>query len=94
MTTGIYGLAVHHNPRPELLSLYSKILHKAERMPETSVYRKSVEAITRQRLSIVEAEASVSKIEQTIDNGQIEELIQQAEDELNLISLMERHKVR
>ncbi|KAJ3215183.1 hypothetical protein HDU67_000751 [Dinochytrium kinnereticum] len=91
-TTGIYGLPVHSNPRPELISLYGKLLHKIERIPAHSVYRKSVEAVTAHRLKIVESESLVERIEERIDNGQIEELIQQAQDELNLLSQMENLK--
>ncbi|KAI8849219.1 ETC complex I subunit conserved region-domain-containing protein [Chytridium lagenaria] len=91
-TTGIYGIPVHPNPRPELISLYHKLLSNVDRIPAHSVYRKSVEAMTKHRLQIVEAEESVSKIEAKIDNGQIEELIKQAEDEINLLNALQRAK--
>ncbi|KAJ3108673.1 hypothetical protein HDU97_000529 [Phlyctochytrium planicorne] len=91
-TTGIHGINVHPNPRPELISLYRKILHKVERFPESSILRKSVESTTKQRLAIVESETDVGAIESKIDNGQVEELIMQAQDEINLISKMEVFK--
>ncbi|KAI8809425.1 ETC complex I subunit conserved region-domain-containing protein [Cladochytrium replicatum] len=91
-TTGIFGIAVHPNPRPALLNLYRHTLYKIESLPETSVYRKSVQAIVFQRLSVVQKEEDVQKIESTIGAGQIEELILQAEDELKLIDKMAEWK--
>ncbi|KAI8803512.1 ETC complex I subunit conserved region-domain-containing protein [Cladochytrium replicatum] len=91
-TTGIFGLAVHPNPRPALLNLYRHALYKLETLPDSSVYRKSVQAIISQRLSVVQKEEDVKTIESTIGAGQIEELILQAEDELKLIDKMAEWK--
>ncbi|KAI9204145.1 ETC complex I subunit conserved region-domain-containing protein [Polychytrium aggregatum] len=88
-TTGLYGLAVHPNPRPQLISLYKRIIHAVQRQPESAVFRQSVESLARHRLAIVEQENDIDKIETTIQAGQIEELIQQAEDELKLVNIME-----
>lgn len=52
--TGLTGLATHPSPRPTLIYLYSNTLHKLRAFPESSVYRQSTEAVTRQRLEIVE----------------------------------------
>ena len=54
--TGLTGLATHSSPRATLLYLYTATLEKLRRgVPEHSVYRQSVEALTRQRLALVEA---------------------------------------
>ena len=53
--TGLTGLPTHPSPRPTLIYLYSNTLHKLAAFPESSVYRQSTEAVTRQRLEIVEA---------------------------------------
>ncbi|KAI8609973.1 ETC complex I subunit conserved region-domain-containing protein [Chytriomyces sp. MP71] len=87
-TTGLTGVAVHPNPRPELLSLYQRIQHTAQRLPADSVYRRSVDSTTAFRLAVVEKEADVEAIEKQIDAGQIEELMKQAEDEIALIAQM------
>ncbi|KAJ3415202.1 hypothetical protein HDV05_005342 [Chytridiales sp. JEL 0842] len=87
-TTGLYGLPVNPNPRPELLSLYNRILHTTERLPKDSVFRKSVEATTRFRLEVVEKETSIPKLEEAIGGGQVEELIIQAKEEYNLVLKM------
>ena len=51
--TGLTGLLTHPAPRSQLISLYSSTLDKLSKLPEYSVYRQSAEAITKQRLSII-----------------------------------------
>ena len=53
--TGLCGLFTHPSPRSTLIATYSATLSKLRSLPEHSVYRKSVEAITRHRLSIIES---------------------------------------
>jgi NADH dehydrogenase (ubiquinone) 1 alpha subcomplex subunit 5 len=53
--TGLTGLLTHPSPRSTLLYLYSSTLDKLKQVPETSVYRQSTEALTKKRLSIIEA---------------------------------------
>lgn len=53
--TGLTGLWTHNNPRSALLFLYSSTLEKVKAFPESSMYRQSVEALTRHRLALVEA---------------------------------------
>jgi len=53
--TGLTGLFTHPAPRSALLYLYSSTLDKLGQLPEDSVYRKATEALTKQRLEIVEA---------------------------------------
>ncbi|KAJ3007335.1 UNVERIFIED_CONTAM: hypothetical protein HDU68_003574 [Siphonaria sp. JEL0065] len=84
-STLLAGLAVHPNARAELISLYHRVLHNTARLPDASEYKRSVNAITNHRLAIVEANVAVKDIEAKIDNGQIEELIKQAEDEISLV---------
>lgn len=52
--TGLTGVLTHSAPRSTLLYLYSSTLDKLKKFPEHSVYRQSVEALTKHRLSIVE----------------------------------------
>ncbi|KAL8668945.1 MAG: hypothetical protein Q9168_006442 [Polycauliona sp. 1 TL-2023] len=51
--TGLTGLLTHPAPRSQLIYIYSSTLDKLSKIPEHSVYRQSAEAITRQRLSII-----------------------------------------
>jgi NADH dehydrogenase (ubiquinone) 1 alpha subcomplex subunit 5 len=53
--TGLTGLYTHASPRSTLLYLYTSTLDKLKAAPEHSVYRQSVEAVTKHRLAIVEA---------------------------------------
>ena len=86
------GIPVHPNPRPHLIQTYNKTLTALSRLPTHAVYRQATESFTKQRLAIVEGNEDVSQIENLIENGQIEELIIQAEDELKLIGKMEEWK--
>lgn len=52
--TGLTGLHTNPSPRSTLLFLYSSTIDKLKVVPESSVYRQSVEALTKHRMSIVE----------------------------------------
>jgi NADH dehydrogenase (ubiquinone) 1 alpha subcomplex subunit 5 len=52
--TGLTGLYTHPSPRSTLLFNYNATLDKLKRIPETSVYRQSTEALTRHRLKVIE----------------------------------------
>ncbi|KAI9497541.1 ETC complex I subunit conserved region-domain-containing protein [Zychaea mexicana] len=91
-TTGLTGISVHPNPRPHLIQTYNKTLEALSRLPTHAVYRQSTESLTQHRLAVIEATEDVTQIEEAINNGQIEELIIQAEDELKLIGKMEEWK--
>ncbi|KAF2636915.1 hypothetical protein P280DRAFT_144298 [Massarina eburnea CBS 473.64] len=52
--TGLTGLVTHPSPRSTLLYHYNATLDKLKQAPESSVYRQSAEALTRQRLKVIE----------------------------------------
>ncbi|KAG6042044.1 hypothetical protein E4U41_006721 [Claviceps citrina] len=52
--TGLAGLWTHSNPRSTLLYLYASTLNKLQSIPEKSLYRQSVEAVTKHRMNLVE----------------------------------------
>ncbi|KAL6881613.1 ETC complex I subunit conserved region domain-containing protein [Trichoderma longibrachiatum] len=52
--TGLTGLWTHKTPRSTLLYLYNTTLNRLQSIPETSLYRQSVEATTKHRMSLVE----------------------------------------
>jgi NADH dehydrogenase (ubiquinone) 1 alpha subcomplex subunit 5 len=88
-TTGITGLPVHPNPLPELLKTYESTLSLASSIPATSLYRQSVEALTQNKLQIVQdANGDIATVEKRLDEGQIEEALGVAKDELKLVSNM------
>ncbi|CAN3375230.1 hypothetical protein DIURU_001068 [Diutina rugosa] len=92
--TGLTGLYQHPNPRPALIALYNHTLDflKTE-FPSNSVYRQSVEALTKNRLQIVESEEIRENIESKIGSGLIEEVVVQAHEELTLAKELAKLKV-
>jgi hypothetical protein len=57
-----------------LLQTYKETLGVLASMPATAAYRKNVEILTQERLSIVESNDCLDTIEATIGGGQIEQL--------------------
>lgn len=88
-TTGITGLAVHPDPLPELTKTYESTLTILSSIPSSSVYRQGVEALTRRKLDIVQgASGDVASVEKQLEEGQIEESLDIAQDELKLAAKM------
>jgi len=87
-TTGLTGLAVSKNPHHRLGVLYGKILRTLQKMPETAAYRKHTEAIIKERTDILCSTPDIAEAENKINGGQLEEVIVQAENELNLARKM------
>ena len=52
--TGLTGVWTHGTPRSTLLYLYGTTLSKLQSVPESSLYRQSVEAVTKHRMEMVE----------------------------------------
>ena len=90
--TGITG--VHHQaqPRQRLMKLYSATLESLQGIPEHAVYRQSVEALTRNRMQVVESTEDTNAIEAQIGQGLVEEVIDAAEKELVLVEKMKLWK--
>ncbi|KAJ6807714.1 putative NADH dehydrogenase [ubiquinone] 1 alpha subcomplex subunit 5, mitochondrial [Iris pallida] len=87
-TTGIVGLDVVPNAREVLISLYTRTLGEIKAVPEDEGYRKAVESFTGHRLKVCREEEDWEAIEKRIGCGQVEELIEEAQDELKLIAKM------
>lgn len=88
-STGITGIPVHPNPLPELTKTYESTLSILSTIPQTSVYRQGTEAFTRQKLNIVQAaNGDVAVAEKKLNEGQIEESLGIASDELELARKM------
>lgn len=88
-TTGITGLTVHPNPLPELTETYKSTLSVLSSIPLTAVYRQGVEALTKHKLNIVQgANGDIATVEKQLDEGQIEESLDIAKDELKLAQNM------
>ena len=87
-TTGYVGLEVEPNAKPILLSLYTQTLEALEAVPPSAEYRKTIEGLTKERLAVVEKTDDLLAIESAIGCGQVEQLIEQAKDELSLIPML------
>ncbi|XP_043944702.1 NADH dehydrogenase [ubiquinone] 1 alpha subcomplex subunit 5 isoform X2 [Protopterus annectens] len=87
-TTGLVGLAVAQHPHERLKILYTKILAALQNIPRDAAYRKYTEQSVNERLSLVQMEPDVQRLEDKINCGQIEEVIVQAEKELSLARKM------
>uniref|UniRef100_A0A7S1BDV4 Uncharacterized protein n=1 Tax=Corethron hystrix TaxID=216773 RepID=A0A7S1BDV4_9STRA len=88
------GLPVDPNGVSNLEEANRAILEKIRAVPETAQYRTNVEQVSRYRLSVIEEHRDdAKKIEEEIDCGQIEEMIEQAKDELSLIDVYVKERV-
>ncbi|KAL7630360.1 UNVERIFIED_CONTAM: hypothetical protein RMT77_013376 [Armadillidium vulgare] len=88
LTTGLTGLKVVKYPHRVLGVLYGKIERCLERFPEDAAYRKYTAEIISHRHNILKSEPDITKVEEKIGAGQVEELIVQAENELFLARKM------
>ncbi|XP_006024580.1 NADH dehydrogenase [ubiquinone] 1 alpha subcomplex subunit 5 isoform X2 [Alligator sinensis] len=78
--------------KKHLRILYTKLTAVLQNIPKDAAYRKYTEAIINERLNMVKTEPDVQKLENKINGGQIEEVILQAENELNLARKMAQWK--
>ncbi|WZN64857.1 subunit 5 of NADH dehydrogenase [ubiquinone] 1 alpha subcomplex [Chloropicon roscoffensis] len=91
-TTGIVGVEVDPEAPDTLRHLLKKILREVKVIPENAQYRVSVETMANQRLEVVSKDISPEQMEEEIGQGQLEELILHARDELSLIPKMAEWK--
>jgi NADH dehydrogenase (ubiquinone) 1 alpha subcomplex subunit 5 len=64
-----------------------------KKIPSEAAYRKTTETIVNDRLAIVENEPDIQKMEEKIGMGQIEEVIDQAQNELQTARLMVEYRI-
>lgn len=100
-STDLAGIEVHPNPLPALESKYTRTLEVLKALPESAVYRQSAQAATQSRLDIVREamtersqtdpalnEHAIKTVQTKIDSGIVEELLEQANCELDLAAKM------
>lgn len=98
-STGLVGLPVHPSPFLALVKTYDLILSTLAKIPPGAVYRRSVEAVVRNRREVVApyaemkehaqgVEEAVRTVEERLGAGLIEEVVVQAEDEHALAEKM------
>jgi NADH dehydrogenase (ubiquinone) 1 alpha subcomplex subunit 5 len=79
----------HHAPQ-KIIDLNQALLDKmaASDMPETAQYRITLETIARYRMKVCEEHFEESEtIEGLIECGQVEELVEQAKDEMEVLDM-------
>ena len=82
------GLAVDPDAIPKMISKYTALLEKAKQMPETAQYRKTIEAICNYRIkTAMENPDDPEKVEELCNCGQVEELVEQADDEMKVMNM-------
>ncbi|GHP06362.1 hypothetical protein PPROV_000510800 [Pycnococcus provasolii] len=91
-TTGIVGLKPEADWRAKLTAVYEKTLAEASMLPDSAAYKKLLVALTNERLAAVGKAEDYSALEDAVACGQVEQLLQQAEDELGVLELMKREK--
>eukprot|EP01119_Soliformovum_irregulare_P001926 TRINITY_DN1182_c0_g1_i1.p1 TRINITY_DN1182_c0_g1~~TRINITY_DN1182_c0_g1_i1.p1 ORF type:complete len:185 (-),score=39.67 TRINITY_DN1182_c0_g1_i1:40-594(-) len=87
-TTGLVGLDVNPFWREDLMELYDRILHEIKAVPEKAGYRVAVERLYNHRLKIVSSTNDYEDVEEQFYNTQVEQLLEHARDELELIPIM------
>jgi NADH dehydrogenase (ubiquinone) 1 alpha subcomplex subunit 5 len=84
-STGLVGLEVDPNGKETLMKLSEDVLASVKRIPADAQYRITVENWFKHIHSTCGTTDDIKKIEETLDLGQIEEVIENAKDELTLI---------
>lgn len=79
--------------RQEFISLSKQVLEDLKDFPEDFSYRDAIHRLYTYRLRVAEQETEISRIEQEIEAGDMDELIQAAKDEINIVlPLLKEHK--
>ena len=77
-------------PRMKLMKLYYLILQEISTLPDEYGYKRLVREMTRYRMKVVDENECIRTIEEKIGYGIVEELIQQAHNELKLMRIMQK----
>ncbi|GAA5907963.1 complex I NDUFA5 subunit family protein [Sporobolomyces salmoneus] len=94
ISTGIAGYPVHPEPLRALSQTYQGTLTLLQQIPASAVYRQSTESITKERLEAIKSiggqgtEQEIEAVEARIGAGVIEEVLEQAQGELQLAGKM------
>lgn len=91
-STGLVGLAVDPNGRANLMKVVEEVLEKIKGIPDCA-YRDAVEKIFGRFLKTCQENEDEETIEDILEMGQLEEMIEQAHEELELIDIYKENKV-
>jgi hypothetical protein len=81
------ALGAEPEARAKLSSMLNELLQSLTALPESSDYRRAVEATTQYRLKVLEQNESDLAVEEVLDSH-MEELILETKEELQLVPLM------
>lgn len=79
-----------HDAIPKMITKYQALLDKmaASDMPETAMYRSTMEALCRYRIqACLDHPDDPEKVEELCNCGQVEELVQQADNEMLVLDM-------
>ena len=91
-TTGLVGLAVDPEGKQNLEKIANEILLKVQKIPATSQYRINVEKWFNYIKKVLASTDDYKQIEEEIGVGQIEEVIEAAKGELELVDYYYENK--
>jgi NADH dehydrogenase (ubiquinone) 1 alpha subcomplex subunit 5 len=80
------------DPRNELIGLYNQTLSVLSQLPPNAFYKNAAQAITQERLNLVQNTQDVEEIVRLTKVLQVEQLILEAQDELKLIEEVKETK--
>ncbi|CAK5046763.1 unnamed protein product [Meloidogyne enterolobii] len=90
--TGLCGLYVNTHPHKDLSEIYVRILRVLDLMPKDYPYRQTTEQIVKERFGHVNSTDDIQILEEKIGMGQIEEVIEQALNELEAARTLVHYK--
>lgn len=94
-STGLVGLAVDYDAVPKIISKYQALLDRIAEsdMPKDAQYRINVEQICNYRIrAATENPNDPEKVEELCNCGQVEELVEQADDEMIVLKMMLKNR--
>ncbi|GMI28595.1 hypothetical protein TrRE_jg8928 [Triparma retinervis] len=93
-TTGLVGLPVHPDPIPALIAANKAVLSALSDIPADAGYRVNATKVANFRIAAAESSnGDISAVEKAVECGQIEELIVQAEDEMEVVEMYVRERL-
>ena len=86
-STGLVGLEVNPRAREDAKKIYNKLLKELEAVPSKVPYRLAVERVAKHRLSLIDKHEDQKELEDVLEM-QLEEIIEEAKSELELLPLV------
>mmetsp|Transcript_32968 Transcript_32968/g.38371 ORF Transcript_32968/g.38371 Transcript_32968/m.38371 type:complete len:150 (+) Transcript_32968:565-1014(+) len=87
------GLKVDHDALSKIVTKYTALLEKAQEMPPTAQYRINIEKLARYRINAAtQFPDDPEMVEELCNCGQVEELVQQADEEMAVMEMYLRNK--